>query len=423
MLRLGFIPFLLARIVHVAVLLVAGLLIIDGGVCHAQSGPSAVDIDLAYTGEAVGVVSGGVRRDVVYLDNVDATATLRSDSLSDWTGLTAFVYGLGNQGGNPSTLVGDAQVTSNIEAPLAWRIYEAWLQQTLGTRASLLVGLYDLNSEFDVNRTGRLFLNSSHGIGAAFALSGRNGPSIFPVTSLAGRLRVRVGQCAYVQSTVLDGVPGCPSDPVGTIVRFGEGDGVLAAAEAGMYLGGGNSSPKAIVDRTKAVDAPTKIAVGGWVYSTDLPEWTSVNAGGSVQRTGGSRGLYVLAEGRLFREPGTDSQGLSAFGRVGWADEQHNRFTRYVGAGLVYTGLLPERDADQVGLAVASARNGAAYEAAQRRGGRSVASTEVNLEATYAASVTSWLTLIGDVQYVANPNTDPTIPDALVGGIRFVVTP
>lgn len=404
-------------------LAVTGLLLFDGGDSRAQPGPPAVDLDLAYTAEAVGVVSGGVRRDVVYLDNVDATATIRSDSLSDWTGLTAFVYGLGNQGGTPSALVGDAQVTSNIEAPLAWRIYEAWLQQTLGTRASLLVGLYDLNSEFDVNRTGSLFLNSSHGIGAALGLSGRNGPSIFPVTSLAGRVRVRLGSSAYVQSTVMDGVPGRPSDPVGTIVHFGAGDGVLAAAEVGTYLGGSNSSPQAIVDRTMAVEAPTKIAVGGWAYSTDLPEWTSVNTGGAVQRTGGSRGLYVLAEGRLLQEPGTDTQGLSGFGRVGWANEQYNRFTRYVGAGLVYTGLIPGRDADQTGLAVATARNGAAYEAAQRRGGTSVTSAEGNLEATYAASVTSWLTVIGDVQYVFNPDTDPSLSNALVGGIRFTVTP
>lgn len=48
---------------------------------------------------------------------------------------------------------------------------------------------------------------------------------------------------------------------------------------------------------------------------------------------------------------------------------------------------------------------------------------EVNVEATYAASVTDWLTVVGDVQYVFNPDMDPSIPDALIGGIRVMVEP
>jgi porin len=179
----------MTRALHCALLAVSGLLLIGPSPGYAQSGPPSVEVGVTYTGEAVGVPSGGVEQDVVYLDNLDATTTVRSDSLVGWPGLTAFAYGLGNQGGAPSTLVGDAQVTSNIEA---------WLQQTLGTRASVLVGLYDLNAEFDVNRTGSLFLNSAHGIGTPFGLSGRNGPSIFPVTSLAVRARVRVARRGHV---------------------------------------------------------------------------------------------------------------------------------------------------------------------------------------------------------------------------------
>jgi porin len=144
---------------------------------------------------------------------------------------------------------------------------------------------------------------------------------------------------------------------------------------------------------------------------------------GGVERSGGSTRVYALAEGRLVREPGTEDQGLSAFGRLGWANDRYNRFSRYVGAGLVYTGPVPGRNGDRVGLAVARAINGDAFEAARRRGGEPVTAAETNVEATYAAPVTPWLTLIGDVQYVINPNTDPSIPDALLGGIRIVLGP
>ena len=389
----------------------------------AQSVPSWVETGFTYTGEVVAVPAGGLDRGVRYLDNVDVTATVRSDSLIGWSGLTAHIYGLGNQGGTPSTLVGDAQVTSNIEAPLSWRLYEAWLQQTWGTRASVLVGLYDLNAEFDVNRTGSLFLNSAHGIGTPFGVSGRNGPSIFPVTSLAARLRVRVARRGYLQAAVLDGVPGNPADPGGTVVRFGD-DGVLVASEAGVYLGGTAPSRAAMVDRTAGVNAPIKFAVGGWAYTTPLRPWPQVNRPGVVPvASRGSAGAYLLVEGRLRREPGTDEQGLSGFVRLGWANDRYNRFSRYVGAGLVYTGPVPGRNADRVGLAVASALNGDAFEVAQRRGGKPVTTAETNIEATYAAPVTPWFTLIGDLQYVVNPNTAPTIPNALVGGLRVVVEP
>ena len=412
----------MTRALHCALLAVSGLFLgFNPG--HAQSGPPSVEAGVTYIGEAVGVPFGGVEQDVVYLDNLNATVAVRSDSLVGWSGLTAFAYGLGNQGGAPSTLVGDAQVTSNIEAPLSWRLYEAWLQQTLGTRASVLVGLYDLNAEFDVNRTGSLFLNSAHGIGTPFGVSGRNGPSIFPVTSLAARLRVQVARRGYLQAAVLDGVPGNPADPGGTVVRFGD-DGVLVASEAGVYLGGVVPSRAAMVDRTVGVNAPIKFAVGGWAYTTPLRPWPQVNRPGAVPvASRGSAGAYLLAEGRLRREPGTDEQGLSGFIRLGWANDRHNRFSRYIGAGLVYTGPFQGRTADRVGLAVATALNGDAYEAAQRRGGRPVTDAETNLEVTYAAPVTPWLTLIGDVQYVVDPNTDPTIPNALVGGLRVVVEP
>lgn len=407
-----------------AALTVLSILAIGPRAGKAQPASSSVETALAYTGELVAVPLGGTERGAVYLDNVDVTATVRSDSLGGWMGLTAHVYGLGNQGGAPSALVGDAQVTSDIEAPLAWRLYEMWLQQTLGTRASVLVGLYDLNAEFDVNRTGGLFLNSSHGIGAAFGLSGRNGPSIFPITSMAVRARLRVARRGYMQAAVLDGVPGDPSDPGGTVVRFGDTDGWLVASEAGVYLGGEPPSQTAMVDRTVNVAAPAKLAVGAWRYTTPLRSWPQVNRPSVVPvASRGTVGAYLLAEGRVLREPGSGDQGLSAFMRLGWAHAETNRFSQYVGAGLVYTGPVPGRGTDRVGLAVARAINGDPYEAAQRRAGRAVTDAETNLEATYAAPVTPWLTLTGDLQYVVNPNTNPAIPDALLGGIRVVVEP
>ena len=80
---------------------------------------------------------------------------------------------------------------------------------------SLLLGLYDLNSEFDVIETAGLFLNSSFGIGAEYGSSGRNGPSIFPATSFGARLSGQPVQSLFIRGAVLDGVPGDPPPPEG----------------------------------------------------------------------------------------------------------------------------------------------------------------------------------------------------------------
>jgi porin len=66
-----------------------------------------------------------------------------------------------------------------------------------------------LNSEFDAIESAKLFVNPSHGIGADFAQTGLNGPSIFPFAGLAVRLRAERGPFS-VQVAALDAVPGDP---------------------------------------------------------------------------------------------------------------------------------------------------------------------------------------------------------------------
>ena len=145
-----------------------------------------VQFAIRYDGEGFVDLSGGLRRGATYLANVNLQLTVDAQRLIGWPGATAFVYGLGVYGGQSSTFVGDAQGVSNIEAPPVSRIEEAWIQQNLfANRFSMLVGRYDLNSEFYRLQSASLFLNSSFGVGPKFSQSGQEGPSIFPYTSVA----------------------------------------------------------------------------------------------------------------------------------------------------------------------------------------------------------------------------------------------
>ena len=96
-----------------------------------------------------------------------------------------------------------------------------------------------------------------------------------------------------------------------------------------------------------------------------------------------------------------------------------NRLAAYTGAGIAYRGPVAGRDDDDVGLGVAGAHNSEHYRRAERGAGRATRRSEIAVELTYRAALTASLALQVDVQYVAGPNTDPTLGNALVFGMRL----
>ncbi len=367
-----------------------------------------VSLGAIYTGELVSTLSGGVRRKTVYLDNIDLTLTIDVERVLGWSGARVFLYGLGNRGGNPSSYVGDAQGVSNIETFDTWKLFEAWFEQQLfDARLSLLLGLYDLNSEFDYAETGQLFLHSSFGIGPDFSLSGKNGPSVFPTTSLGVRLRVQPDPAWYWQTAVLDGVSGDPDDPGGTQVIFGAHDGVLVASEL------------AYLRETQALSGGYgKYALGAWVYSDGLDENGTV---GRAACCGGAYGLYGLAEQVVYRHATDPRRELALFVRLGFADARVHQFGVYTGGGLVYTGLLSGRPEDRCGFGIAAAHTSGRFRRIRRAAGQAVTDAEIALELTYRAGLTAWWAVQPSLQYIVNPGTQPGLADAVLVGLRFEV--
>jgi porin len=349
-------------------------------------------LDVAYSGEVNSVVSGGVQRDARYLDNLDIVAEADLDALVGWTGASALAYGLYNNGTAFSPLVGDAQVTSNIDTGVrAFRLYEAWIDQKFGSVASLRIGLYDVNSEFDALDASGLFKGSAHGIGTDISQSGLNGPSIFPVTSLAARLDIKPIRGWVMRAAILDGVPGDPDQPQRTAILLPRDDGVLVIGEVETPLPSG------------------KLLFGHWRYTAAFDRFDG-------SRGRGSSGFYLRGEHRLAHERDDPDQGLAGFFRLGIADGRVNPFDRFISAGFNYRGPFKGRDGDQLGLAVAAAFTSRNYRLSTPAG-----RSEVAFELTYRAPLTDWLTLQPDVQYIVNPGPTPGIRDALVIGLRFEI--
>ncbi|MEZ4332271.1 MAG: carbohydrate porin [Myxococcota bacterium] len=389
--------------------------------------------EAVYTLDVLRNAKGGLARKTDALGNLDLTLTWQPEA---WLGRdlgTFFLYGLVNHGGRPSRAVGDGQIADNIEAPDAARLFEAWWQKgLLDGRASLLLGLYDVNSEFYAVESAELFVNSAFGMGSELGNSGRNGPSIFPATSLGARVKLEPVHGYEFQAAVLDGVPGDPDHPARTRIELGSDDGAFLIAELARHW---QRSPTRdsvdVLRRTqrrrigRAYDQIPdflRIAIGSWLYTARLPHLARTGVDGEPAERHGLPGVYLIADFDATALDPLHARGLSAFLQAGWADGDVGPYAGYFGGGFKYTGLIAFRPQDETGFAVAAALNGRAYTEARQRSGERPAAGEVAFEWTHRVVVTPWLSLQGDLQYVLDPGGLKSRSDALIGGIRFVVS-
>ncbi|GJL59829.1 MAG: hypothetical protein NPIRA03_26860 [Nitrospirales bacterium] len=382
-------------------------------------------------------VSGGLHQKTTLTGDLDLLLTVDLKKLvPNWRG-TVFLYGLGLYGGDPSNNVDDIQGVSNIAAPNTWKLFEAWYQHNLFKRFSLLAGLYDITSEFDVIvSASTLFLNSSFGTGAELGAGGRNNLSTFPATSLGIRAQAILTDSLMVRAVVADGIPGDPNNAQGTHVRLKKDDGLFGSMELAYYKYSTadlaqtkektlEELPRRLTFRRIGRSAPlvyeAKVALGFWGYTTSVDQLNKVNSSGEPVKQNGTYGIYGLAEYDVYYEKDDNDQGLTLFGRAGMADPNVNRISQYYGGGFIYKGLIPGRKIDRTAFGVAAAVNSHEYKQSQQREGKPVESTEITLELTHSIFVNQNLVIQPDFQYVINPGTVPGRNNAVVVGARLEV--
>ena len=326
------------------------------------------------------------------LDNLDIMLTLDGEKIVGLKGSSALLYVLSNHGSKPA-VQGDRlpHGVDNIETPEGAntvKLYQAWLQQMfLDESLSVLVGLYDLNSEFYVTDASSMFIQPTFGIGAEMAATGENGPSVFPVASFAIRVKATTDSGCYLQAATMDGVSGDPNDYQGTHVQFNKGDGALNVIEAGMPLG--------VAERSQ----DSKFVLGLWRYTARFDDLLDP----TVKRI--SRGYYAMVEKDLRYQPDSNEARISGFVRAGKNDGDTSQFEMSWSAGLVFSSLVSGRDQDQLGFAFAQQRNAEKYRAIP---GNPQVVNENSLELTYRYNAMQGLVLQPMVQYLLNHSSDPT---------------
>jgi porin len=343
-------------------------------------------IGARYTTEIISDVSGGIAHGTGWLGRLDLHAD-SGDGFLGIPGASAHVDVFLLHGPRFSDrFVGDVQTVSNIDAPSALRPFEAWVQLPVATDVRAKVGLIDLNDEFDQQSLGDPFLNSSFGIGPDYSQSGRNGPSIYPVTSPGLVIAAEHGGTS-LRIGIFDAEPGFPDHPGRFLPGpFGR-DGALIAAEAGWALGKG-----------------ARMQIGGWRYTDRFPR---IDGSGRAA----SDGAYALVEGRLAGSE--QGRAWRAWLRTGVAADAVNPIDLYIGGGTSYGD-----QATLFGFAIARAGLGSPG----RRAGIGAHDAETTIEAMASGRLTGFLTIEPDVQYVVHPSWRADLRNVLVLALRFHVS-
>lgn len=333
-------------------------------------------------------VPAGTKSGTVVLNKIQLSATLRGEQLGlpGWS-IHAQLFRFDGQA--LSDRLGDIQTADNIEAVPVTRLFEAYLARSWGNEKSSVavrVGMIDLNSQFDSVDPASLMLNSSHGIGPDLSRSGRNGPSIYPVTAAGATVTWVKSQTWTFRLGAFDGVSGSPSAPRAFFAaRLRPSDGLLLVGQSDWQL-------------TKH----SRMEAGAWTYTAAQD--------GPRDKKAHDRGAYVSYEGPLNALPR-----LNFWLRAGFANRQAQPIASYLGGGLVQQGTIKGRPDDRLGIAIAHAIIG---EPATRALGLHHA--ETSFELTYQVKVSHRFVIQPDIDYIRHPAGIAHAPDSLAVGVRFV---
>ncbi|KQW82196.1 carbohydrate porin [Brevundimonas sp. Root1279] len=366
--------------------------------CSAQETTRPWTVEATYTADVTGVVSGGPVQAGRFLDNLDVIVDGDLERLIGAKGARLHVYLLNNNGGEPNAVAGTLQGVDNIEVgDQGARLYELWVEQDFGAdRGSVLAGLYDVNSEFYSTGASDLLVAPPFGIGSELAATGPNGPSIFPSTALAARIRFGSMEGTYVQAAAVNASASTLGDVDGIDADFDHGG--LFLAEAGWT-------------------GPVRIALGGWRYGERQDDIRDLDLAGDPVGSI-AQGAYVLAEGEFYAVE--DGVSARAFLRAGISDGDTTDFNGGWQAGVRLDHLLASRPDSALSLGFHQGRLSDKARANARDAGGDPALAEEGLELT-AADTFGRLTIQPSVQWIQNPGGDRAADAIVVATLRLSV--
>lgn len=400
--------------------------------CRPMAETNGVVLSVESISDMLGNTTGGISRGGDYSGalNLGLAADLgKSAGLEGTSFKTTWLWLYGND--VSSSHVGNAMTVSSIYGLPAFRCYELWLQQNLFKDAvSLRAGLLGLDTEFAVSDTASFFVNSTFGIPAGITMNLPNGGPTYPEATPAVRLALQPASWLVLRSALAQGNSFPQDENLHNFNwDFGPSAGLLSLNEAAASW---NQDPS-------SKDLPGTVKAGFWIQTGNASPGEIQF--GSPTLASYSDGFYGIVDQHLYTPRGDASasgkavtapdgkqaadsasvKGLSAFGRVCFSPQSWSPCSLYTDGGLAYTGLIPGRDQDKLGMAFAYAGMGGQCASATAASGCPGASFEAVAELTYSIRVAPAIALQPDFQYILQPGGGRQYGNALVVGMRAVV--
>ncbi len=389
-------------------------------------GGKGLTITGKWLGSIYGAVDGGLSRGAYFDQEFKLEGQLDIGKLTGWERLEGLEAhgGVRYRGGdnvNESVGASPAFNVSSYQGGMGWRLMPFYLRYTtpemfgVSKFLTLQAGWVDPYEVFARLEDAKLFRNNVIVSGKGISSNGVGWSSSY--AAWGGFAKIAPVDWFYLQGGLYLAIPG-DTESANHGLEFA---GARPANRNGWYvLGETGVTPK-------IWDLPGKFAVGGYYWSLE-------NSGFESGRADGKFGFYLMGEQSLFLEPHPSDkeivhgsgagghQGLRALGFVNFAPEWNNTMPFFFYAGLVYEGLLPGRDSDLAGVALAYGNySQSKWQAEADRGIALKQTNEGVLEFEYRYQVNRWSFVQPFLQYVIRPGGRGAVANSTVLGVHFGV--
>ncbi len=388
-----------------------------------------------YTADPAGIVSGGRSKDFNYADDWFFGVNVNLEKLIGWKGARLVINGINRDGSSIQANVGSIYDPQQSVGGQTIFLYNVTLEQFLfDGKFSLKVGRFGACDDFNNSPIYNLYMNN--GIdGDIRNVLFNTQFAAYPFATWAARLRYNFTAETYVKLGVFQTTENVfDRDTHGLDWSIGGSDGVtliaqvgwtpqlfkrtVAASGSGASSAGDGKDGKSSATQTKVVGMPGHYHVG-----VTFSPWEGYRQFGRRGLTENSYGFYAHADQMVYQETPGSEQGLTLWAAGGYYPQHNISIVPFqVNGGLIYQGLLPNRDTDRALLGLIFGKFSRDYASVVEAAGNGRPDYEFVLEAAYRFQIAKYAYIQPDLQWIVRPGGTGRVADAVVLGTMVGLT-
>lgn len=371
---------------------------------------------VSYIGFAAANLNSGTSKEAQYAGQLGAALDFDMGKIAGIEGGTLHA-GVTNRHGNN---INDTNSLDLLQYPQGvfgagqiWRMAGLWYQQDIGP-AQIKLGKVSMGEDFG---TTTCHFQSLYFCGVVPGHTSFNYWYNFPVTTWGGRVKVK-DKLGYTMIGVYQRNDNVFPQNKGFYMGFKGGKGAFVAVERGFNVNLGGDPARSGTYKLGVFFDTSKS--DNLVYDEN-GEFAQLS-GEPLARERGRASIYAVARQQILAPDADGAGGLAAFFNFVGADHRTNKLVNVITAGVTYSGLIPGRPKDEIGLAVGRSRVNRNERALQDARNEVLGEdleprkNEYAIEANYSIALMPGLSLRPNLQWYINPGGREGARNVLVAG-------